>query len=76
MSNPKWKTKPFKVTGYIGLGLFLLVVIVDIWLAIDPRYPTLSQYVQWRYADQTLFGIIVIGGLIWLGIHWFAKRKK
>jgi len=76
MAEPKWKTKPFTVTGWIGFGLFLLIVGVDVWLAIDPRFPTLSQYVQWRYADQALFGIIIIGMFVWLGLHWFAKRKK
>lgn len=74
--TPKWKTTSFTIVGWLGFGLFLLVVVVDIILALIPNLPTLSQYVQSRYSDQPLFGYIIIGMLIWLGFHWFGKKNK
>jgi len=75
MSDPEWKTKKYTITGWICISLVLLVVGIDIWLAIDPRFPTISQYVTTRWEDQPLFGYIIIGCLIGLGIHWFYKKK-
>jgi len=75
MSDSKWKTKKFTITGWICISLVLLVVGIDIWLACDSRYPTISQYVTSRWQDQPLFGYIIIACLIGLGAHWFYKRK-
>lgn len=87
MSEPKWKTKPFTIVGWIWILLLAEIALIDLYLNFDkkiielfswwpiPELPTLSQYVQWRYADQTLFGIVIIGFLVWLGIHFFGKKK-
>lgn len=73
---PKWKTKKYRIVGYIGLGLFLLVIAVDIALALIPSLPTLSSYVTHRWTAQPLFGYIVIAMLVFLGVHWFYGKKK
>ena len=71
--TPKWKTRSYAITGWIGFSLFLLVVVVDIGLAILKR-PTLSQYITARDSDQPLFGWIVLGVLVFLALHWFLKK--
>jgi len=71
----KWKTKPFKVTGWIGISLILVVGLTDLFLAVYKPLPTLSQYVTHRWTAQPLFGWIMIGLMVWLGIHWFGSKK-
>jgi threonine/homoserine/homoserine lactone efflux protein len=70
MSTPKWKTKLYERTGWLGFGLFILIVAIDAALAIL-HLPTFSQYVRARSKDQKVFGWIVIGLLVFLIIHWF-----
>ena len=70
--EPKWRTKAYTITGWIGFGLFLLVIAVDIVLALI-KWPTLSQYVHARTEDQPLFGWIVLGLIIFLIFHWFWR---
>lgn len=89
MTEPKWKTKPFTIVGWIWIGILAQIAVIDLYLACDDKIiewlpwwpigklPTLSQYVQWRYADQgLLLAVIVVGFLTWLAIHFFGKRKK
>lgn len=70
----EWQTKPFNPAHYIWIGLGILVIGIDIWLAIDDRFKTLSQYVSTRAEDQPLFAYIIIGIMAYMCIHWFWKR--
>lgn len=70
MSTPKWKTKPYTIVGWLGFGLFMIVIAVDAALAIL-HVPTFSNYVRHRSRDQKLFGWIVLGLLVFLIGHWF-----
>lgn len=72
MAEPKWKTRAYTITGWIGFGCFLLVIAVDIALAVLKK-PTLSQYVHARTEDQPLFGWIVFILIIVLIVHWFYR---
>lgn len=76
MSEKKWKTRPYKVVGYIGIFLIFLVLGVDLWLAIDGRYPTFSQYVSRRTVEQPLFGWFVLALIAYLAYHWLWGRIK
>jgi len=78
MTTPKWKTRAYTITGWIGFGCFILVLAIDGALALLDK-PTFSQYVRARHQDQPVFGYIVLGLLIYLILHWFWrfwKKKK
>jgi hypothetical protein len=78
MSEPKWKTRKYTIVGWTFFGLVVLIGVVDIILAVID-WPTFSNYVTRRTADQPLFGWIVAAILVWLLIHWFwrfIKRKE
>ena len=70
----KWETKPYKIVGWLTFGLFGVIIAVDIFLALYDPLPTISQYISRRAENQPLFAYIIIGILIWAGIHWFWKR--
>ena len=82
MVEPKWRTRPFKIVGYICIILFGSIGLVDLYLALDkhlvflgiPNLPTISQYISHRSEDQATFGWIVIGIFVILGFHWFKGR--
>lgn len=71
MTKPKWKTKSYTITGWIGIALILIVGGVDLFLALYDPLPTLSQYVSHRATDQPVFGYITIAFTVWLMFHWF-----
>ena len=68
-----WKDKPFAIAGWSGLALFLLVIGVDIVFDRIKGVRTFSQYVSARAVEQPLFGIIVLGLMIFLAWHWFYR---
>lgn len=84
----KWKTKPFTIVSWIWIFILAQIALIDLYLELDekiiekfpwwpiPKLPTLSQYVQWRYADQGILAVIVISFLVWLCVHFFANRRK
>jgi len=76
MSEPKWKTPPYKVTGWICILLIIEVTIIDIVLACWDKYPTISQYVTARWKEQTAFGIIVLAAMGVLAWHWFFDKSR
>jgi hypothetical protein len=72
-----WKDDPrYKIAGWTGLGLFVLVIVIDLIFNSASWSKTLSQYVVKRSIDQPLFGLIVLGILIGLIIHWFYRPIK
>lgn len=74
MTEPKWKTKPYKIVGYTCIFLFGAIAVVDVFLAVYEPLPTISQYISRRSENQPLFGWIIIGILVFMGFHWFWGR--
>jgi hypothetical protein len=66
-----WKNDPrMKVAGWTGLALFILVLVIDLIFNQAGWAKTLSQYVVARAIAQPLFGLIVLGILIFLIFHF------
>ena len=72
----KWKTKPYTIVGWLTLGLFAVIGIVDIVLDRLEDYPTISQYITNRFQDQPLFGYVIIGIMGFLMFHWFFDKSR
>jgi len=72
----KWKTKPYTVVGWLTLGMFVAIGIVDIILDRIEGVPTISQYITARWQDQPLFGYIIIGLMLFMIFHWFFDKSR
>ena len=68
-----WQDPRFKVAGWVGFALFLLVIGVDLLFNQASWAKTFSQYVVARSIAQPLFGLIVLGLMIFLIFHWFYR---
>ena len=71
-----WQDPRMKVAGWTGFALFILVLAVDLVFNQASWAKTLSQYVVARSIAQPLFGLIVLGVLIFLIVHWFYRPVR
>ena len=63
----------YKLTAYIGLGLFILVLLVDLVFNYIPQAKTISQYITARALHSWRFLLIVLGILVFLIFHFLYR---